>query len=111
MAGKFELTKSTGDQYHFNLKADNGEIIFSSEMYNSKSAAEKGIESVKRNAGDEKCYERRSSVNSQPFFALKSGNGEEIGVSETYSSETAMENGIKALMRNAPNAVLTDLTQ
>jgi uncharacterized protein YegP (UPF0339 family) len=111
MAGKFELTKSKGEQYHFNLKAENGEIIFSSEMYNSKSAAEKGIESVKRNAGDEKSYERRTNVNSQPFFVLKSGNAEEIGMSEMYSSDSARENGIKSLMKNAPDASISDLAQ
>jgi len=51
MAGKFVLKKSTnGSQYHFNLVAGNGQVIASSEMYNSKEAALNGIESVKTNA-------------------------------------------------------------
>ena len=50
MAGKFELKKSANGQFHFNLKAGNGEIIATSEMYNSKDAAKNGIESVKKNA-------------------------------------------------------------
>jgi uncharacterized protein YegP (UPF0339 family) len=51
MAAKFEITKSASGQFHFNLKAGNGEIIATSEMYNSKDAAKTGIESVKKNAG------------------------------------------------------------
>ena len=44
MAGKFELKVSSNGKYHFNLKAGNGQIILSSEMYESKSAAENGID-------------------------------------------------------------------
>lgn len=50
MAGKFVLKKSTSGKYHFVLKAGNGEIIATSEMYNSKAAAKNGIESVQKNA-------------------------------------------------------------
>ena len=54
MAGKFVLTKGKSGQYHFNLKAGNGEIIATSESYKSKAAALNGIESVKKNAADAK---------------------------------------------------------
>ena len=50
MPGKFVLTKSKNGQYHFVLKAGNGETIAQSEMYSSKAAALNGIESVKKNA-------------------------------------------------------------
>lgn len=49
MAGKFVIKKSAG-QYHFVLKAANGEIIATSERYTSKASAKNGIESVKTNA-------------------------------------------------------------
>jgi hypothetical protein len=52
MAGKFELKKGLTGKYHFNLKAGNGEVIATSENYNSKSGALNGIESVKRSAPD-----------------------------------------------------------
>ena len=52
MAGKFEITKAKNGQFHFNLKAGNGEIIATSEMYESKASAKNGIESVKKNAAD-----------------------------------------------------------
>jgi uncharacterized protein YegP (UPF0339 family) len=51
MAGKFVIKKAAG-QYHFVLRAPNGEIILTSENYTTKASAKAGIESVKRNAAD-----------------------------------------------------------
>lgn len=49
-AAKFELYTDRGGKYRFRLKAPNGQIIASSEGYNSKAAAKNGIESIKKNA-------------------------------------------------------------
>lgn len=50
MAGKFVLKKNAAGNFHFNLLASNGQVIATSEVYESKSAALNGIESVKTNA-------------------------------------------------------------
>lgn len=50
MAGKFELKVGKSGKYHFNLKAGNGQVIATSEMYESKSSALNGIKSVRKNA-------------------------------------------------------------
>ncbi len=52
MAGKFELYQDNAGKYRFRLKAGNGQIIAVGEAYESKAAAQKGIDSVKSNAGD-----------------------------------------------------------
>lgn len=104
MAGKFELKVSTNGKYHFNLKAGNGQIILSSEMYESKSAAENGIASIQKNAADDGRYERKESSNGKPYFNLKAGNGQVIGKSEMYESTASMENGIASVKSNAPDA-------
>ena len=104
MAGKFELKVSKNGKYHFNLLAGNGQIILSSEMYESKSAAENGIASVSKNAADEGRFERRESAKGDPYFVIKAGNGQEIGRSEMYSSKASMENGIESVKKNAPDA-------
>lgn len=49
---KFEIKKSKNDQFYFNLKAGNGEIIATSESYTTKQGCKNGIESVKINAPD-----------------------------------------------------------
>ena len=50
MAAKFVLKKGSTGKYRFNLVATNGQVIATSEAYESKASALKGIESVKRNA-------------------------------------------------------------
>ena len=110
MAGKFELNTSSNGKFFFNLKASNGQIILSSEMYESKSAAQNGIESVKKNAGDAARYERKTSAKGEPYFVLKATNGQEIGRSEMYTSQAALENGIESVKTNAPDASIADAT-
>ena len=48
--GKFVINKTKNDGFKFNLKAGNGEIIATSEVYSTESACENGIESVRKNA-------------------------------------------------------------
>lgn len=110
MAGKFELKTSANGKFHFNLKAGNGQIILSSEMYETRAAAEGGIESVKKNAADDARYERRTATNGDPYFVLKAGNGQEIGRSEMYKSSDAMENGIASVKSNGPDGAIADAT-
>jgi len=50
MAAKFVLKKGSTGKFHFNLIATNGQVIATSEAYESKAAALNGIESVKKNA-------------------------------------------------------------
>ncbi|KIA95944.1 hypothetical protein OC25_05210 [Pedobacter kyungheensis] len=49
---KFEKKTSSNGKYYFSLKATNGQIIGSSEMYESTAARDNGIESVQKNAPD-----------------------------------------------------------
>lgn len=104
MAGKFELKTSSNGKFYFNLKAGNGQIILSSEMYESKSAAENGIASVQKNAADDGRYDRKESSSGKPYFTLKAGNGQVIGKSEMYESAASMENGIESVKKNGPDA-------
>lgn len=107
MAGKFVIDKSTKSQLYFNLKAGNGEIILTSELYKAKSGVLNGIDSVRENAPLDNRYERKD--NSQYSFNLKAKNGQVIGRSETYTTRASREKGIEAVKKNAPDAVVNDL--
>ena len=61
MAGKFVLKKGSTGKFHFNLVASNGQVIATSETYESKSAALNGIESVQKNAPDAKIEDETAS--------------------------------------------------
>jgi uncharacterized protein YegP (UPF0339 family) len=111
MAGTFDLKQGGNGQFMFNLKAGNGEVILTSELYKQKQSAIAGIDSVKANAGDDACYERKTAKNGQPFFVLTATNGQIIGKSEMYSSVSAMENGIQSVKNNGPVAAIEDSTE
>jgi hypothetical protein len=46
----YERKISSNEKYYFSLKASNGQVIGVSEMYETSSGREAGIESVKNNA-------------------------------------------------------------
>lgn len=50
--GKYDRKSSSNGKFYFNLKATNGQIIGTSEMYESEEGRDGGIESVKTNAPD-----------------------------------------------------------
>ena len=108
MAGKYDLKKTSDDQFMFNLKAGNGEIILTSERYKAKASAENGIRSVQENSQDDARFDRLESKSDQPYFTLKAGNGEVIGRSEMYSSTSARDNGIESVKKNGPTTNIDD---
>ena len=111
MPGKYEIKRAKNGEYHFNLKAGNGEIILTSETYKAKAGAKNGIESVKTNSPQEDRYERKTSPRGKFFFVLKAGNREVIGRSEMYESETSRDKGIESVKTNGPSADVADLTE
>ena len=104
----FELKKSD-DKYHFVLKAGNSQVILSSQMYASKSSAMNGIESVQKNCGDDKSYEKKTAKNGKFHFNVKSTNGQIIGSSQMYAGESGMNNGIESVKKNAPGAEIKEI--
>ncbi|MDR5171134.1 YegP family protein [Methylobacillus flagellatus] len=111
MAGWYEIKKSEKNgQYSFVLKADNGEIILTSEQYVAKSSAENGIESVRTNSPNDARYERLTSTNDKPYFNLKATNGQVIGTSQLYSSTSSRDSGIESVKTNGPTKIVKDNT-
>ncbi|MBR6562781.1 MAG: YegP family protein [Clostridia bacterium] len=115
--GKF-VVRETATGVKFDLKAGNGEVIATSEVYSSKAACLKGIESVKNNCVGEiedQTVEGFEAVKHPKFemyqdkageyrFRLKAKNGEVIATSEGYKTKASCENGIASVKKNAPEA-------
>lgn len=108
--GHYDLKKAKNGQFHFNLKAGNGEIILSSEMYASKASAENGITSVQINATDEGQYEIKPGKDGQHYFVLRAKNQQVIGVSEMYTALSAVQKGVQSVVKNGPSTDVRDLT-
>jgi len=62
----FEVKKASDGQFYFNLKASNGKVVLTSERYTDKRSAQKGIESVRKNAANSARFERKQRTGGQP---------------------------------------------
>ncbi|ECE0793371.1 DUF1508 domain-containing protein [Salmonella enterica subsp. diarizonae] len=110
MAGWFELDKSSNGQYKFVLKAGNGEIILSSELYITKSSAENGIASVQANCPLTERYDLKDSSNGKFYFNLRAANHQVIGTSQMYASKQSRDTGIASVKTNGTTTTIKDNT-
>ena len=113
--GKFVVRKvKTGIM--FNLKAGNGEVIATSEVYSSEASCMKGIASVVKTApiaalenqtvegfAKEKCPKFEVYVDKAGEYRhrLKATNGQIIAVGESYKALSSCLNGIESVRKNA----------
>ena len=122
--GKF-IFKKTATGYKFDLKATNGIVIATSEVYTTPAACKKGIESVKKNCiGEiEDQTAETVEVKKHPKFEvyqdkagefryrLKAKNGEIIATGgEGYKTLKNCLGGIESVKKNAPDAEIVDET-
>ena len=120
--GKFVIRR-TNTGIKFDLKAGNGEVIATSEVYKSLKSCLNGVESVKKNApianledqtaeeyAKEKCpkFEMYIDKTGEYRFRLKATNGQIIAASEGYSAKAGCLNGIDSVKRNAPDAEIDE---
>ncbi len=105
--GNFVIKRTTKGEYYFNLKADNSQIIITSQMYSSKSDCFNDIETV-RNICPYDSYERKQPLNNKYSFVLKTSTGQIIGYSEMYNTKEGMENGIEFVKKNGSNTKVVE---
>ena len=101
------------------MKAGNGEVIATSEVYTTLSACKNGIASVQKNAPDAAVedqtvegyaaqkhpkFEVYTDKKGEIRFRLTAGNGQEIAASEGYKSKASCLNGVESVRKNAPGA-------
>ena len=115
--GKF-VVKRTNTGIKFDLKAGNGEVIATSEVYTTEAACMKGIESVRNCCGGEIEDQTVEEVVKQKHpkfemyldkageyrFRLKARNGQIIATGEGYKQLASCLNGVDSIKRNAPEA-------
>ncbi|HHW93462.1 MAG TPA: YegP family protein [Clostridiaceae bacterium] len=115
--GKYQVkTTKSGSGFIFNLKAPNGQVIATSEVYNTLESCKKGINSVSVNAPVANLEDQTVpgfKVETNPKFEiytdkagefrfrLKARNGQIIAVSEGYSAMAGCLNGVKSVRKNA----------
>ena len=120
--GKFVI-RNTITGVKFDLKASNGEVIATSEVYTSLDACRNGVASVKKNAPaaniEDQTVEGYETAKNPKFeiyedkagefrFRLKATNGQVIAVSEGYKAMASCRNGIESVVKNAPDAEVVE---
>ena len=120
--GKYVI-KETKTGFTFRLKAGNGEIIGTSEVYKALSSCKNGIASVAKNAPiaavEDQTKEGFAKEKNPKFeiytdkagetrFRLKAANGETILASEGYSSMSGCKNGIESVRKNADSEAVME---
>lgn len=108
MAGKFECYQDKKGEFRFRLKAGNGEIILTSQGYKDKRGCSNGIESVRKNSAIPDRFEKKTTDSGKFHFNLTSSNGQVVGTSQTYQSESGCSNGIKSVANTAPGAAVVE---
>ena len=121
--GKFVIRK-TNTGVKFDMKAGNGEVIATSEVYSSEEPCRKGIASVQKNAPvaavEDQTVDGFVAEKHPKFeiyvdkagefrFRLKATNGQIIAVSEGYKAKTSCVNGIESVKKNAPEASVEEV--
>ena len=120
--GKF-LIRTTKTGIKFDLKASNGEVIATSEVYASAASCKKGIASVAKNAPiaavENQTVEGYATEKHPKFeiyqdkagefrFRLKATNGQIIATSEGYKAQASCVNGIESVKKNAVDAAVVE---
>ncbi len=103
---RYEIKKDAKGEYRFNLTAKNGQVVLSSEGYKAKSGCMNGIESVRKNCGDDARYDRKISSDGKHFFNLMAANRQVIGTGQRYASAANMEKGIQSVKNNGASAAI-----
>jgi len=117
------VVRTVNSGIKFDLKATNGQIIATSEIYESKAACLNGVESVKKNAPvanmenqTEAGFETQKNPKFEMYedkagefrFRLKATNGQIIAVSEGYTAKASCLNGIESVKKNAAEAEIVE---
>ena len=120
--GKF-VVREVPSGIKFDLKATNGEVIATSEVYKSKVSCLNGVKSVAKNAPvanvEDQTAEGWVKAQCPKFemyvdkagefrFRLKATNGQVIATSEGYVSKKNCENGIESVKKNAVDAPVVE---
>ncbi|HQZ03863.1 MAG TPA: YegP family protein [Thauera sp.] len=108
MSIKFEITKTEKGEFHFKLLNTDGKTLLRSEGYNAKASCTNGIDSVRKNATDEKRYDLKTASDGRPYFNLKASNGQVIGTSPMFADTAACEAAVAATRAGAADAAVDD---
>jgi uncharacterized protein YegP (UPF0339 family) len=102
--GRFETFTGMDGKYYFHLIAGNGQKILQSQGYTSASGAATGIASVRTNGAMDSQFVVLEAQDGEWYFDLVAKNGQTIGTSEMYVSESNAQRAVLAVEKAVSSA-------
>ena len=120
--GKFVI-RTVNSGIKFDLKATNGQVIATSEVYTTMAACKNGVASVQKNAPEAAVenqtvegyaaerhpkFEVYADKGGEFRFRLKATNGQIIATSEGYTTLANCLNGVESVKKNSVDAEVVE---
>lgn len=116
----FDVQQASNGDWYFNLLAANHQVIGTSELYSSKSNAERGARTVRalvrlqystKAAPKRQSFEIFKGEDGKTYFRLRAGNGEIMLGSQGYTTKQSAEKGIASVELNGSDASNFELVE
>lgn len=119
----FHLLQADSGDWYFNLEAYNGEIIGTSELYASKSNAQRGASTVRalvrlikapavtQAAPREERFEIFGGEDGKTYFRFRAKNGEIMLASQAYTAKSSAKKGISSVALNGSDEENFEITE
>lgn len=105
---KFVITKKQCGKFQVQLRSKAGQILLSSEEYLTKISCKRTIEKLRTFSKDSGKFQKKTTVDWELYFYLKSASGKAIAISKKYSTNLSREQAITRVRKIAPFAPVED---
>jgi uncharacterized protein YegP (UPF0339 family) len=100
---RVEVEAGQSGKFHFNFFARNGQIVASSETYESEAAAFNGAFAVQTEGVKDSAYTIKENASGGFYFTVQALNGQVVGMSQQYTTRASAVDGVAALKAVLPS--------
>lgn len=108
---KFVITRKECGKFQVILKLETGFILLKSREYAAKTSCKKAIERIRISARQADNFQKKVTVNWEPYFYLKEASGRIIGISEIHATNLSREQAIINMKKRTQSALIEDQSQ
>lgn len=99
---RVEVGAGETGKFHFNFFARNGQIVVSSEAYESEAAAYNGAFAVQTEGASDAAYAVKQNASGGFYFTVTALNGQVIGISQQYTTRQSATDAVAAVKALLP---------
>jgi uncharacterized protein YegP (UPF0339 family) len=103
---RVEVGAGDSGKFHFNFFAKNGQIVLSSESYDSEAAAFNGAFAVQTEGASDAAYAVKENASGGFYFTVTALNGQVIGTSQQYTTRQSAADAVAAVKALLPQLTI-----